>query len=301
MSNKGRTFVKTKSTKFNLQKKLWHVKDKWPVRATLLLGCVVLRWSASTSYKRPSACQIDVHQGCIPVGQHGAIIPGSAPVVLALPPLSPPSFPLHHFSLHAVVFHFSSPGGRCLDHAAWPGCQGRNPGRGSGATGEAWAQSTPFHPASPFSSPGCQLYQPPMPSRPIKPYLCAMQPGDQGDRRVIVDQGGWGPMWTCSPSETLSGFESPSSQRLITSLTFINSWGFFMPCRPKTDRTKGRYGNRGGEKDATPHNNNNNNNMSGSRDNTTAQAAGALCRKKQLSNGWLPTGLPSRTSSTEGR
>lgn len=151
-----------------MKKKLWHdkalISDQWELQCAgllQLLGRVVSRWSASiTSHKRACACQSDVHQGCTPVGQHGALIPGSAPMVLALPPLSPPSFPLHLPSLHAVVFLLSSPGRGCLDHAAWPGCQGSDPGMGSGATGEAWAQSTPLHPASPSTSPGCQLHQP---------------------------------------------------------------------------------------------------------------------------------------------
>lgn len=175
-----------------MKKKLWHdkavISDHWELQCAgllQLLGCVVSRQLASiTSYKRASDCQLDVHQGCTPVGQHEAIIPGSGPMVPALPPIFPPSSSLHLPSLHAVVFLLSSPGRGCLDHAAWPGCQGRDPGRGSGATGEAWAQSTPLHHASPFTSLGCQLHQP-FSSRAQQAnqaiYLCAMQPGDQGD------------------------------------------------------------------------------------------------------------------------
>lgn len=128
---------------------------------------MLLRGSDSnfTSQKRASACQADVHQGCAPVGQHEAIIPGSAPTVPALSPLSSPSSPSCLPSLHAVVFLLFSPDRGCLDHAAWPDCQGRDPGRGTGATGEAWAQSTPhIHPASPSNSPGCQLQQAPVSS-----------------------------------------------------------------------------------------------------------------------------------------
>lgn len=148
-----------------------------------LLGRTESIWSASiASYKRATAYQSDVHQGCAPVGQHEAVIPGSAPTVLALPPLSPPSFPLQLPSLHAVVFLLFSPGRGCLDHAAWPGCQGRDPGRGSGATGEAWAQSTSLYPASPSTSPGCQLHQSPS-------SLCAQQ----ANQAISVWHATWGP------------------------------------------------------------------------------------------------------------
>uniref|UniRef100_A0A8C2XGR6 Uncharacterized protein n=1 Tax=Cyclopterus lumpus TaxID=8103 RepID=A0A8C2XGR6_CYCLU len=53
--------------------------------------------------------------------------------------------------------------------------------------------------------------------------------GTEEGRRVIAEQAGQGPMWTSCPSETLTGSVSPLPPRLITSLIFINSWGFFMP------------------------------------------------------------------------
>lgn len=79
-----------------------------------------------TSDKRASACQLDVHQGCTPVGQRGAIIPGSAPMVLALHPSLYTSLP------SMLLFSSSSPlaGGvwttQC-DLAARGGIQGGAP------------------------------------------------------------------------------------------------------------------------------------------------------------------------------
>lgn len=120
-----------------------------------LLGCVVSRWSANiTSYKRASAYQSDVHQGCAPVGQRGAIIPGSAPMVLVLPP-----YPLHpslYTSLPSMLLFSSSPpqaGGVWTtqrDLAARGGIQGGAPG----------PQVRPELNLPPSTSPGCQLHQP---------------------------------------------------------------------------------------------------------------------------------------------
>lgn len=274
------------------KKKLLHdktpISDQWKLQSAgllQLLGCVAPRWSASiTSYKRASACQSDVHQGCTSVGQRGAIIPGSAPMVLALPPLSPPSFPLHPPSLHAVVFLLSSPGRGCLDHAAWPGCQWRDPGRGSGATGEAWAQSTPLHPASPSTSPGCQLPQPspsPCPAGQSSHICVPCNLGTRGmeeGRRVIVKQAGRGPMWTSCLSEILTGSVPPTPPRLITLLIFINSWVFFMPCRPEIDREGGKEGGMETEVEGqTPLHSTTTTTAAEDATKTTTPAAGAQC------------------------
>lgn len=66
-------------------------------------------------------------------------------------------------------------------------------------------------------------------------------------------------MWTSCPSENLPGSVSPSPWRLITSLIFINSWGFFIPLRLEIEMDEVREGAGGMDGgDATPFNNNNN-------------------------------------------
>lgn len=96
-------------------------------------------------------------------------------------------------------------------------------------------------------------------------------------------------MWTSCPSETLPGSVSPSPPRLITLLIFINSWGFFMPCRPEIEREEARGGgggvlggDRDGGRDATPLH---------STTTTTTTAAGAQCWKQQLGDPCVPQGI----------
>lgn len=99
--------------------------------------------------------------------------------------------------------------------------------------------------------------------------------GAEEGRRVIAEQAGRGPMWTSCPSETLPGSVSPSPPRLITSLIFINSWGFFMPCRPEIDREGGMETEVEG---VTPlHSTTTTTMLAAGATKTTTSAAGAQC------------------------
>lgn len=197
-----------------------------------------------------SACQSDVHQGCTPVDQRGAIIPGSA--LWFMPYLPYPLHPSHYTALSSLVlFSFTPPQAGVFGPRSVTWLPGEGPREG--LQGHRWGLSSIYPPPSCLS-----LHLPWVPTSPTLFYPCPAgqsshicvpcSPGARGteeSRRIIAEQAGRGPMWTSCPSENLPGSVSPSLPHLITSLIFINSWSFFMPCRPEIDREGGRRRGRG--------------------------------------------------------
>ena len=174
------------------------------------------------------------------------------------------------------------------------------PGEGSreGLRGHRWGLGSIYPPPSCLSLrlpwvPTSQSLLHPCPAGQSSHVCVPCNQGTRGmedRRRVMVEQAGRGPMCTFCPSETLPGSVSPSAPRLITMLIFINSWGFFMPCRPEIDRKGvregGRVGDRGGGRGANQLNNNNNNSGSTRNNNPSSWSSG----KQQLGDPAVPKG-----------